>query len=1039
MSLFDGLVRWPLHRPRLIGWLCVWAVVCAALLLRHMPFALLPNLAPAEATIETEAPGFVAEQVEQSITGPIESALVGTPGVDRVQSRSTQGLSIITVRFASDADPGRVRQAIAENLAKVGALPPGAAAPKIAPLASAGAGVLKIGFVSDTLNPMDLRDIVQWTVRPRLLSAPGVGRVQLYGGQVRRIEVRARPGDLSDSDLGFLDILNATRRATSFAGAGFIDTPNQRVLIEPHGQAQTIEQVGAGQIQTPGADPVRIDDVADVVEAPAPAFGDALINGKPGVLLVVDHQFGANTARTTRAVDKALAVLAPSLAAQGVQVVSDLDRPASYIDEAIKGIVTDLAIGLVLAMMGLLLLLHDLRAVMVAMVHIPLTFLAALLALNALGWSLNAMTLGGLAVALGMVADDAVIDVENIVATLRGAEAQHASRLQAILAASLEIRRPVAYAVLPAAVSLAPLLALGGEAGALLAPLACTIIVALLASLAVALTVTPALSFLFLKHIKPAPEHPAFQHAKDRHGAAVRWLAARPWPVLTAATAVVLAAGLATLGFRPEFLPPVQDDQLVIQASAPAATPPQTVRDLGVSLSQTLLATPGVRAVSERIGRDDTSDDAASTEQSLFDVALTPGLAPGGQAQVRRRIAHSLDLYPGLAPRISSRFDAGQAGEGGGEGDDAAFRVGVFGADLDAVDKAAARIAQVVGALPGAGLVRTPDSARSPVVRADLDFSRLALFGLSAADVLDTIQAAFAGEPVAKVYDGPRVVDLAISAQDSLRRDPETVGDLLLRSTSGISEPLKSVANVYLTDGRATITHQNGLRVQWVEADPAARDLARFADAAQRAVASQVALAPGVFVEFDRADAAPATVRRLEIGYALAAFAIFALLAVAFDGWTAAVVMLSSLFAFVGGVVAVALSGGVMSVGAQVGFIALFGLSVRGALLMVSQAEDLVLRRRAAWSLDTLGLAARDRAGALVMTALLVAVVLAPLAVSAGDAGREILGPMAIVIIGGLLTGLAGELFVLPTLLFAAWRPGYGRLAHPTSSGLHTN
>jgi Cu/Ag efflux pump CusA len=269
--MLASVIRWSLERPRLIAIACIWFLAWSAYFVRDLPLELLPNLAPAEMSIQTEAPGLVAEQVEALVTRPIESTLVGAAGVAHVRSESVQGLSVITLRFDPGADPFRVREAITERLsAASGALPAGVSAPKIAPLTAPGADVIEIGFTSDKLDPMALRDLVQWTIRPRLLSAAGVARVAVYGGQTRRIEVRARPADLSDSDLGFLDILNAVKRATSVTGAGFIDTDGQRVLIEPHGQALTPDDVGAGQISTPGSAPVRIADVSDVVETPAP-------------------------------------------------------------------------------------------------------------------------------------------------------------------------------------------------------------------------------------------------------------------------------------------------------------------------------------------------------------------------------------------------------------------------------------------------------------------------------------------------------------------------------------------------------------------------------------------------------------------------------------------------------------------------------------------------------------------------------------------------------------------------------------------------
>jgi CzcA family heavy metal efflux pump len=1025
LTVLERVVRWSLERPRLIAFACLWFLVWGVLNVRDMRFELLPDLAPAQTTVETQAPGLVAEQVETLITQPIESALIGAAGVAQVHSDSVHGLSVITLRFTPGADPYRTRQAVAERLAGLsGALPAGVTPPRIEPLTSRGADVLKIGFTSDKLDPMALRDVVQWTVRPRLLTATGVARVAVYGGQIRRIEVRARPGDLSDSDLGFLDILHAVERATSVAGAGFIDTDNQRVMIEPHGQTLTPDDVSAGQIQTPGSAPVRIGDVADVVEAPAPAYGDALIMGKPGVLLEVAGQYGANRLTTTKAVEDALAALKPALSAQGISVRTDLDRPASFAQAAVRGIAWDLGIGAVLVAVALALFLRDLRATLISLISIPLSLLAAVMALKAFGWTLNSMTLGGLAVGLGVVIDDAVIDVDNILARLRDAEARHASRLDAVLAASVEVRGPVVYATLAIILALAPIMALSGTQGALLRPLAAAVIAVSLASLVVAAVVTPALCLVFLQHIGPAPEPGLLHRLKDAHGAFLSRLAARPWPIVIVAAALSVLALACLFLFRAELLPSVHDDHLVAAVSGPPGTSIVATRDSGARIAAALMSLDGVRAVSQRIGRDPTGDDSWGPERSTFDLELAPGLGAAAQQRLAGQVLDRMRRFPGLNPTVSSRFDAAQSGPIAAE----PMQVSVYGQDLDALDVAAGQIAAVMNGLPGARGVQAHNQARAPVVRADINFQRLAIYGLSSADVLDTVRAAFDGERVAQIYEDGRVVDLAVAAQVSLRRDPETVGDLLLRSTSGISVPLKSVANVYLTDDRALIAHDDGLRRQVITAAPT--DPARFVDQARQAIAAKVVLPPGAYVEFTGADQVAAAARnQLLINYALAIFGIIALLAIAFDGRTGALILASTLFAFIGAAVAVALMGGVMSVGAIVGFIALFGLSMRGAILVFGELEDLILSGRAEWSLQTVVLAARERVTPLLMTSLLVALSLLPLAIHAGDAGREILGPMAIVILGGLLTGTLGTLIVLPALIFALWNPAYARRA----------
>ena len=941
-----------------------------------------------------------------------------------VESRSLQGLSIITARFAPGADPYRVRQLLAEDIGRAGGLPPGVSAPRLLPLSAPGATVLQIGFTSDKLDAMALRDLIQWSVRPRLLAAAGVARVSLHGGDVRRIEVRARPADLSDSDLGFLDILNATRRATSVAGAGFIDTPSQRVLIDPRGQARTKEEVGAGQIQTAGSAPVRIDDVADVTETAAPAVGDALIDGRPGVLLTVDRQFDANTVATTHAVEGALNVVRPLLAAQSVKVWGDLDRPASFIAEAVRGVLSDLLIGAALVVVATILFMRDIRVALIALAGVPLTLLAAAMAIRALGWTLNAMTIGGLVVALGVVIDDAVVDVENIVTDLRQAQTRHASRASAIFAASLEVRGPVVYGTGALILTLFPLLTLKGSEGALLAPLACAIIVAAVASLVIAGAVAPAMALLFLKHVEAASEPSLLRRAKGIQAAWLRAAGARTWPLLLAILAIIGLAVAACFFFRSEFLPSVRDDHLVIETNAPASISPTAMHEMGARIAADVGGLAHVASISERIGRDQGGgDDGAELQRGVFDVALTPGLGRSEQEGLAQGVRRRLDDYPGLEPVVRSRFDVAQANDGSS----APFAIGVFGPDLDADDATASRLASLLTTTPGAGEVRAPPAARAPTVRVDLDFPKLALFGLSAADVLDTLQAAFAGETVAQIYEGPRVIDLAVSAQADLRRDPEAVGDLLLRSTSGISAPLKSVANVYLSDSPSEIVHENGLRSQRVEANPRPGALARFTMAARAAIAAHLILPPQVYLDFESPDTVAHARGDLEVAYALAIFGVFGLLTIAFDARTALLAMVSTLFSLFGAVVAIALTGGLFSLGAMVGLIALSGLGMRSAILLIVRAEDLAMAGDTPWSMATLARAAGERAAPLVMTALLVILALAPLALHADGAGREILGPMAIVIIGGQITAVLGNLLVLPVLVFVFWRPDQSR------------
>ena len=1014
------IVRWSLLRP--------WLVVVTALVLfviglwwvRDLPVEIFPALTPAQTVVQTEAPGLVAEQVEQLVTRPIENELGGIPGVTSVRSDSVQGLSVITLETARGAPPAPIRQAVAERLAQASALPDGVGAPRIAPLTASTGDVLKIGFTSDKLDPMALRNLVQWTVRPRLLATAGVANVTLYGGQVRRVEVRARPGDLSDSDLGFADVLNAVRRATSLAGAGFMDTPEQRVMIDSRGQALTAEDVGAGQIQTPGNAPVRIGDVADVMEAPAPATGDALIMGRPGVLAEVAGVYGGNTLATTHAVEQTLEVLRPLLAAQGVTVSADLDRPADFITGTMRTLGLDLAIGAALIAVALLLALRDPRAVLVCLISIPLTLLAALLVLKLSGLSLNAMTLGGLFVALGVVIDDAVIDTESIVGLLRDAEHAHASRSDAVHHAVMDVRAPVVYATLLIDIALVPLLFARGVFGALVAPLALSAIVATLTSLIVATCLTPALGLLFLRHIKPQDDPPAVRQVMARYASWVSHSCGRPGLAL-AALALAAVAASALLALMPRApLPSFHDRHLVVDLKAPTATSPDAMRRIASSLTQAALATPGVRRVVERAGRDSTGFGAAAPDQAQIELGLDPGLNAVAQDRAATRLAGVFANYPDVGAQVRPRLTLRPTTRA-----QDALAVGVYGENLNDLDRGAAQVADALKAMGGAGTVGLDAGPLAPSMRIDLNFKRLALYGLSAADVLDTMQAVLQGKTVAQVYDNGRAVDLAVTGPENMRRDPEAIGDLLLRSSSGVSVPLRLVANVYLTEGRTQIQHEAGQRREVVLASPARGDPRQFAAAARAYLSGHVHLPAGVYLTYDAPDAETAAdSRNLLIGGAIAALAMIGLLVLALkDGRLAAVLLVSTAFSFIGGALAAVVFGGALSLGSLAGFVALFGLSMRNGILLVTHPHEMHAHEDAKWTLHTVAAAAAYRLSPIVLTTILVALAVTPLLFTSAQAGGELLGPMAVVILGGLASGVVLTLLCLPALIYAYSRP----------------
>ena len=1028
-AVLTAIVRWSLARPWLVAAGAVLLLIYGMLVLGRAKFDVFPDFVPSQAEVQTEAPGLSADQVERLVTRPIEQAVNGAAGVAAVRSESIQGLSIVTIVFADGVDPYRARQVVAESLGEAaGTLPQGVKAPKVAPLTSATMDLLKVGFTSNRLDPAALRDLVQWQIRPRLLAVPGVARATVYGGVIRRIEVQVRPDDLAARDLAFADVAAAVRQSTSVIGGGYIDTPEQRLPVEPRGQAETAADIAATPLPATSAangapaTVAHVGDVATVIEGVAPNNGDALVMGKPGVLVSLSSQYGANTLEVTHAVEAALDEFAPALAAQGVTMDAGLHRPANFIDAALKGIFDDLAIGAALIAIVLFLFLRNPAAVLISFVSIPLSLLAAVVVFVSFGVTINTMTLGGMAVALGVVVDDAIIDVENILRRLRAAPAGEPPAAT-ILAASIEVRAPVIYATLVVALVLAPVLMLSGLQGAFFAPLAAAFILATLLSLAVAVIVTPALGLLLLRGARLPAEPGPLRRAKAVTERLLLRCVACPRAIVAGSIAAVLLAALATVTFTAELLPSFKEGHFVLGVSGPPGTSLGVMRTYGVHITHDLLAIPGIRSVEQQIGRAEGGEDSWGTERSEFHVELQPGLSGAAQDGVQARIHAVLDAYPGLTTEVLT-FLGDRIGESL-SGESASLAVGIYGAESDTLDPVAARIAAVMATVPGAVDVRQTTPPLTPVVRVDVDLPRAAARGVNPADILTTVQTAYQGTAATQVYRQDRAIDVALTLPPALRETPEAVGALLVRSAGGGAMPLDQVARVSLGEGRTVIGHAGGRVREVVTANPAPADAGRVTAAVRQAIAAQVKLPPGAYLEYEgTADAAIAARDELLRNVAFALVGMVALLSLAFgNARSTALIFAAVPLAMIGGVVAVLLSGRELSLGSLVGFVTLFGVAARNAILLLAHADHLVTVERHPWSIETLALATRERMTPILMTALVTGLGLLPLAIGSGQAGREIQGPMAIVILGGLVSSTVTSLIVLPALVWRYWRP----------------
>jgi len=997
-------------------------------------YDVFPEFAPPQVGIQTEAPGLSPEQVERLVTQPIEDALNGAPGVAALRSTSIQGLSVITVLFGEGRDLFRDREIAAEKLAIAARrLPPGISPPSLSPLVSSTSTVLILGLTSAApgVSAIELRDAADWTVRPRLLAVPGVANAAVFGGAVGALQIGIRPESLARFDLGFNDVLDAARRAGGTRGAGFIETPNQRLVLAPEGQALTAADLAGRLVAMQGAGRVTLGDVADIATAPLPPFGGASVKGEPAVVVVVSAQYGTNTVEVTERVLRALAGLRPDLEKRGIALDDDLFRPADFIRAAIGNVGNSLVLGGVLVIVVLFLFLFDLRTAAISCLAIPLSLLAAVIGLQWLGVSLNTMTLGGLAIAIGEVVDDAVIDVENITRRLRenrrAALGRPASRV--VLDASLEVRGAVVHATFIVVLVFLPILALPGLAGRFFAPLALAYILAILASLLIALTITPALAMLLLVRRRAAQRDPPVIHFLRRRFKKALLGAMRHGNMVFAATALLTGIGCAALPFfAGAFLPELNEGHLVVHVSAVPGTSITESLRLGRLISQAIAALPVVRVVAQRVGRAELSEDTWGPEYSEFDVDLKPGLSGKQAAQATRDLRAALSGFKGVSfeitPFLTERIEETLSGY------TAAFVVNIFGPDFAALDRVAPAVARALAGVAGASDITLQAPPGAPEVTIRLRARDLRRFGVMAGDVLDLLAAAYQGAEVGQVYEGNRVRKVVALLAPAARERIDEIGNLPLRALDGTRIPLAAVADIYEGEARATVQHIGARRVESVTANITTSDARAFTRAARARIRAEVTLPPGTYLEFaGTAEAETRSARDLILRALIAGVGVVALLSVVTGNARNLLLILANLpFALVGGVLAVFAAGGVLTLGALVGFVTLFGITLRNAIMMISHYDHLVSIDGLAWNAATALRGAADRLAPIVMTSLVTALGLSPLVFGMGDPGREIEGPMALVILGGLISSMTLNLLVLPIL---AWR--FGKFIPPAA------
>jgi CzcA family heavy metal efflux pump len=1012
------IVRASLASPRIVTALSLLIALLGVASLLTARLDVFPDFAPPHVLVQVEASGLDATQVEALVTRPLEELLAGAENVDVVRSTSSQGLAAIRVVFGRGSDAYLQRQVISERLAEAGALlPPGVGPPRLSPLSSSMEYLLHFGFTSDRLSPIELRDLIRWTIRPQILAVPGVAQAQVFGGDSRERQLWVDPVKLNAAGLALEDVAEAARNSTQMTGGGYLETAAQRLVLQAQAPGDSLTALAQTVVRTRAGTPLRIGDIAQVRDGAAPRFGDAMVGGRPGILVETSTQYGANTLDVTRALEHRLEVLAPQLAQRGVQYHPALLRPASFIESAIAKLRNSLAVGAVLVVVLLMLSLRDWRGALISFGAIPISLLATVWLLGLGGLSLNTMSLGGLVVALGVVVDDAVIDVENITRRRRAAGA--GANLGALLLdASLEVRRPVFYATAAVAVAFLPILMLSGLQGAFFRPLAMAFLLAVALSLLVAMSATPALCALLMQRYQPREEPAWLRQAKRWQQTTITRLAPRANLVLVA----VLLSGAAGLALLPvlgaRLLPDFRENYLIAHAALrPGISLLETSR-VGERIAQRLAAIPGVRSVAEQIGRAENGQDPDAPNKSEFEIQLEPTRTLTTE-ELEVRVRQVFDQFPNQLVEIYSVL-AERIGETL-SGEVAPFFVSVFGPDLELDDQVAGQIAALLRQWPQSGAVRLSVPPRQPELQLQLRPERLALYGLQAADVLGTVNAAYHGTSVAQLNSSDRSVPVVLRVAGA-GATPQQLSDLRVRGREGALVPLSVVAELSMVSARSVIEHEDGLRRQIVIAAPKVADQAGYARRAREAIATHVRLPPGVYLRYGGTAPAQAAAARELLWHAAAALVfIVLLLALAFGRNRHVLLVLAALpSTLIGGVIAVALSGATLSLGAMVGFVALFGIAARNTILLISHYEHLIAVEGRPWGLATALQGAQERLTPVLLTALLTALALLPVALQSHQPGHEIEGPMAVVILGGLVSStFVGLVFVPP--LAARW------------------
>lgn len=1016
-----GLVELCLRQRWVVVGLALILVALGVVLTHGASYDAFPEFAPPRVEIQTEAPGLSSEQVESLVTTPLESTLAGTPGMTEMRSKSVLGLSSIVLFFERGTDLLQARALVAERVARA-PMPLLANRPVVLSPRSSTSRVLKVGVWSSEHSAMELTDLFRWTVRPKLMSVPGVANVAIWGERSRQLQLRVDPARLQTHGVSLDSVVTATQQAVTPRAGGFVDGPNQRLPILHGSIATTVDELAAVPLPGAARAGLTLGDLGDVVEDHPPLIGEGLTTAGAGLLLIVEKQPGANTLEVTRGVEAALEQLKPAL--PGVEMDSRIFRPAGFIERALRNLGEAMAIGTALVVVILMLFLWDFRTAVISVLAIPISLLAATAVLTLVGLTLDTMVIAGLIIALGEVVDDAIIDVENIHRRLGqvGPSRSAAQTLRIVLEASLEVRSAVVYATMIVTLVFLPVLFLPGVAGAFFRPLAIGYGLAVLASMAVAMTLTPVLCMLLLPgHIGSQRQPPLARRLRESYRALLSRVLRRPRWVMAGAFGAIVLSGLSFSTLEQSFLPHFAENDFLMHWIGKPGTSLQAMTRTAERARVELLDVPGVNHFGAHIGRAEVADEVVGPNFAELWVSVDPD---ADLDLAMRRVNAVVHRYPGIYRDVQTYLQERmrEVVSGGGAG---AIVVRLSGPDLQVLETHGRELAAELDDLKGVDHARTGARVLVPQITIEPRLERCAALGVDPGLLRQRAASLVQGQRVGTIVRGQQPIDVVVWSAASVRTDVAALRQLLIDVDATRRFRLGDLADVVVTDMPNAIAHQAGARKLDVAVtlDEGA-DLGAVARAVEAVVAAHPLPLGHVATTLGEHQAREASQLRLLALGLLSLVGIFLVLLADFRSLRLALlVMLSLPMALVGGVLATIASGGVVSLGTLVGLVTVLGIAARNGILLVAHYRHLEQEEGITMGVDLIVRGAEERVVPIVMTALSTGIALLPLVVTGSAAGHEIEHPMAVVILGGLASSTMLNLFAMPVIVMIQSMP----------------